>query len=122
MPLLLVTSLNALVLRPALLARVAEEGGGERIRRLFTRLVVLEVSIAVGVLLITAVLIQFPTARQEAAAAEFERVSTETVLGFEETQPAGELNVNMSISPMLSAPIHFRCSYSHHRGRTWPKY
>lgn len=98
-PLLLVTSLNALVLRPALLARVAEEGGGERIRRLFTRLIALEVCIAVGVLLITAVLIQFPTARQEAAAAEFERVSTETVLGFEETRPAGELSVSMSISP-----------------------
>ena len=97
--LLLVTSLNALVLCPALIARAAEEGGGDRLRRLFTRLVVLEVSIAVGVLLITALLIQFPTARQEAAATEFERVSTEAVLGFEETQPAGELNVNMSISP-----------------------
>ena len=97
--LLLVTSLNALVLCPALIARAVEEGGGDRLRRLFTRLVVLEVSIAVGVLLITALLIQFPTARQEAAAIEFERVSTEAVLGFEETQPAGELNVNMSISP-----------------------
>ena len=97
--LLLVTSLNALVLCPALIVRAAEEGGGDRLRRLFTRLVVLEVSIAVGVLLITALLIQFPTARQEAAATEFERVSTEAVLGFEETQPAGELNVSMSISP-----------------------
>ncbi|MFQ5880628.1 MAG: c-type cytochrome, partial [Dehalococcoidia bacterium] len=101
LPLLAVAGLNAVILRPALVAR-AEAGGRQSIeglRRLLARLVSVEAALAIGVLVIVAVLVQYPTSRQEAAAAEFEQASAEAVVGFEETQPAGELAVNMSIAP-----------------------
>ncbi|MFQ5879061.1 MAG: CopD family protein [Dehalococcoidia bacterium] len=101
LPLLLVTAVNALALRPAIVDRARQAGGDgiEAVRRLLSRLVVLEAALAVAVLLVVAVLVQYPTSRQEEAAAEFAQASAEAIVGFEETEPAGELSVSMSIAP-----------------------
>lgn len=95
LPLLAVTGFNALVLRP----RLNEEADDERPARLLARLIPIEGALAVGVLVIVAVLIYYPTPRQEAAASEFASQSTQAVVGFDQTVPAGDLSVNLSVAP-----------------------
>ena len=58
-----------------------------------------EVAIIAAVVAVAAVLVQFPTARQEAESAAFAEAGAEAVVGYEETRPAGDLSVNVSIAP-----------------------
>ena len=52
-----------------------------------------------AVVVVAAVLLQFPTAREEAESAAFAESGAEAVVGYEETQPAGDLSINVSIAP-----------------------
>ena len=95
LPLLAVTGFNALVLRP----RLDQDAADERPSRWLSRLIPIEAALGIGVLVIVAVLIYYPTPRQEAAAGEFAAQSTAAVVGFDQTVPAGDLSVNMSVAP-----------------------
>jgi mono/diheme cytochrome c family protein len=53
----------------------------------------------VGVLAIVGVLTQYPTARVTVESQEFVRESTQAVVGYESTSQAGDLGVNISVSP-----------------------
>jgi len=99
--LLPVAALNAVVLRPRALRKVASSGREalERLRRWLTRAVWLEAALAVGVLAIVGVLTQYPTARVTVESQEFVRESTQVVVGYESTSQAGDLGVNISVSP-----------------------
>jgi len=99
--LLPVAALNAVVLRPRALRKVASSGREalERLRRWLTRAVWLEAALAVGVLAIVGVLTQYPTARVTVESQEFVRESTQAVVGYESTSQAGDLGVNISVSP-----------------------
>jgi copper transport protein len=99
--LLPVAALNAVVLRPRALRKVASSGREalERLRRWLTRAVWLEAALAVGVLAIVGVLTQYPTARVTVESQEFLRESTQVVVGYESTSQAGDLGVNISVSP-----------------------
>ena len=101
LPLLALAAVNAVIVKPALLneARKAGAGATDAIKRRLGRLIAAESAVAVGVLVITAVLVQFPTARQEAEAAGFAESGAEAVVGYEETEPAGDLSINVSIAP-----------------------
>jgi mono/diheme cytochrome c family protein len=69
-----------------------------------------EVALAFAVILIAAVLIQYPTARQidEAEANAAEAARTQAVIGYEQIQPAGDLQINLSISPNSVGQNSFR--------------
>ncbi len=105
--LLAVAAANALVLRPRLL-RQPTDGDAERLRRLLSTMVRLEAGLALAVLLAAAVLVQYPTARQERAAEANVQASTQAAIGFEDTQPAGDLQVNVSIAPNLVGTNSFQ--------------
>ncbi len=68
----------------------------------------MEAALAVSVLLIVAVLVQYPTSRQEAAAAEFEQISAEAVVGFEEVQATEDVAVDISIAPNIVGTNSFQ--------------
>ena len=108
-PLLAIAAFNAVVLGPAVLAaagRAATQAAGA-LRRL-GRLAAVELAIIAAVVLVAAVLVQFPTARQEAESATFAEAGTEAVIGYEETQPAGDLSVNVSIAPNVAGTNSFQ--------------
>ncbi len=108
-PLLAVAAINAVVLGPAALAaagRGATEAAGA-LRRL-GRLAAVELAVIAAIVLVAAVLVQFPTARQEAESAAFAEVGAEAVVGYEETQPAGDLSVNVSIAPNVVGTNSFQ--------------
>ena len=108
-PLLVLAGFNAVVLGPAVLAaagRGATEAAGA-LRRL-GRLAAVELAIIAAIVLVAAVLVQFPTARQEAESAAFAETATEAVIGYEETQPAGDLSVNVSIAPNVVGTNSFQ--------------
>jgi len=99
--LLPVAALNAVVLRPRSLRQAASSGRQalERLRRWLTRMVWLEAALAAGVLAIVAVLTQYPTARVTVESEQFVRESAQAVVGFESTSQAGDLGVNISVTP-----------------------
>ena len=108
-PLLAIAAFNAVVLGPAVLAaagRAATQAAGD-LRRL-GRLAAVELTVIAAIVLVAAVLVQFPTARQEAESAAFAEASAEAVVGYEETQPAGDLSVNVSIAPNVVGTNSFQ--------------
>ncbi|HEU4760546.1 MAG TPA: CopD family protein, partial [Dehalococcoidia bacterium] len=96
MALLAVAGVNAAYLRPRLTSGAAPS---ERLRPLLTRTTAVEIGMAVIVLLVAAVLVQYPTSRQVRAAAANVESSAQAVVGFEEVQPAGDVSVDLSIAP-----------------------
>ena len=99
-PLLAIAAVNAVVLGPAALAAVGRAGADAAgaLRRL-GRLAAVELAMIAAVVAVAAVLLQFPTAREEAESAAFAESGAEAVVGYEETQPAGDLSINVSIAP-----------------------
>jgi copper transport protein len=95
--LLLVAGANAVLLSPRLI-RLGPEAG-DALRDRLSTLIQIEAAIAVAVVLVAAVLIQYPTARQERDAAANVQISTEAVVGFEEARPAGDIVANLGIAP-----------------------
>src|SRR3972149_12000547 len=71
----------------------------ERLRLWLTRALWLQAALAVGVLAIVGVLTQYPTARVTTESEAFLQESTEAVVGYESTSQAGDLGVNISVSP-----------------------
>ena len=99
-PLLAVAAINATVVGPTALAAAGRAGAEAAVAlRRLGRLAAVEVAIIAAVVAVAAVLVQFPTARQEAESAAFAEAGAEAVVGYEETRPAGELSVNVSIGP-----------------------
>ena len=99
-PLLAVAAINATVVGPAALAAAGRAGAEAALAlRRLGRLAAVEVAIIAAVVAVAAVLVQFPTARQEAESAAFTEAGAEAVVGYEETRPAGDLSVNVSIAP-----------------------
>jgi copper transport protein len=103
--LLAVAGVNAFHLRPRL---VDDETGADSLRRRLSIMVRVEIGLAVAVVLAAALLIQYPTSKQERAAEINVQQSTQAVVGYEETQPAGDLLVNLSISPNTVGTNSFR--------------
>ncbi len=99
--LLPVAGLNAFLLRPRAIRQVASSGREAlaRLRTLLRRMVWLEAALAVGVLSIVGVLTQYPTARVVAESEEFVQESVEAVVGYESNSQAGDLGMNLSITP-----------------------
>ncbi|MEE9285689.1 MAG: CopD family protein, partial [Dehalococcoidia bacterium] len=99
--LLPVAGFNAVVLRPRVVRRATASGREalERLRRLLTRTVWLEAALAVGILAVVGVLTQYPTARVVEESEAFVQESVEAVVGFESASQAGDLGVNLSVSP-----------------------
>jgi copper transport protein len=99
--LLPVAGLNAIVLRPRALRHLpaGRREGLERLRGVLLRSIWLEAALAAGVLLIVGVLTQYPTSRVVVDSENYVQESTEAVVGFESSSQAGDVGVNLSISP-----------------------
>lgn len=93
LPLLAVTGLNAVVLRPPL--KTDSDG---KSARLLSRLIPLECALGLAILAIVAVLVYYPTPRQESAASGFAEAGGEPA-AFEATASSGDMNINLSIAP-----------------------
>lgn len=104
-PLLAIAAVNAVVLGPAVIAAAGRAGAeaGRALRRL-GRLATVELAMIAAVVVVAAVLLQFPTAREEAESA----AGAEAVVGYEEAQPAGDLSVNVSIAPNVVGTNSFQ--------------
>jgi copper transport protein len=101
MALLLVAVVNAFYMRPRLTARndsVTKAATEPKLRALLWRMVRIEIGLAIGVLLIAAALVQYPTARQQRAAEANVTTSNEAA-GFNAIQPAGNIDVHLSVTP-----------------------
>ena len=99
-PLLAVAAINTTFLGSAALTAAGRAGAEAALAlRRLGRLAAVELVIIAAVVAVAAVLVQFPTARQEAESAAFAEAGAEAVVGYEETRPAGELSVNVSIGP-----------------------
>ena len=94
---LAVAGLNALYLRE----RVIDEPDEPRIRQLLRRAVWAEAALGIAVIFAAAVLFSYPTSRQaeDAERAAQEAANTRAVVGYDEIQPAGGLDINLTISP-----------------------
>jgi copper transport protein len=103
---LAVAGLNAFYLRE----RAAEDPGDTRIRSFLRRAVWAEAGIGIVVLLAAAILFQYPTSRQaeDADRAAEEAAATQAVVGYDVIQPAGDLDVNLTISPNSVGNNSFR--------------
>jgi copper transport protein len=109
--LLLVAGANAFYLRD----RTAEEADdsspeADRFRGLLRRAVWVEAALGITVLLLASFLFQYPTSRQavDAENAAEEAASTQAVVGYDEIQPAGDLQLNLTISPAATGNNSFR--------------
>ena len=101
MALLLVAAVNAFYLRPRLTAgsaSVPESTVAPRQRKLLLRMVRIEIALAIGVLLVAAALVQYPTARQQRAAEANVATSNEAV-GYNAVQSAGNIDVQLNVLP-----------------------
>lgn len=99
--LLVVAGVNAFYLRPRLTARsvsVANPTAAPKLRAQLGRMIRVEIGLAIGVLLVAAALVQYPTARQQRAVETNVLTSTEAT-GFAAVQPAGNVDVELSITP-----------------------
>jgi len=102
MALLLVAAVNAFYLRPRLTAddaSVAAPVTAPRLRALLWRMVRIEIGLAIVVLLVAAALVQYPTSRQQRSAEANVETSTQAAASFDAIQPAGDVDVQLSISP-----------------------
>ncbi|MFQ5808231.1 MAG: CopD family protein [Armatimonadota bacterium] len=108
--LLAVAGVNAFYLRPRAVDEAEEEGGvTARTLGLMRLTVVAEILLAFSVLAVAALLIQNTTARQEEQVQEAaQQAQAQAVVGFEGIQPAGDLQVNLTISPNTPGPNSFR--------------
>jgi copper transport protein len=99
--LLPVAGLNAFILRPRVLRQAAGSGREtvERLRGLLVRSVWVEAAIAGAIFVVVGVLTQYPPARVVVESEAFVEESVEAVVGFEGNSQAGDVGVNMSISP-----------------------
>ncbi|HUF52639.1 MAG TPA: CopD family protein [Dehalococcoidia bacterium] len=109
--LLIVAGMNAFYLRD----RTAEEGEdsgpeADRFRGFLRRAVWVELGVGIAVLFAASFLFQYPTSRQakEADAAAAQAADTQAVVGYEELQPAGDLTINLTISPAATGNNSFR--------------
>jgi copper transport protein len=107
---LVVAGANALFLRERAIDEPESSEYGARIHRWLRRAVWAEAALGIVVMLAAAVLFQYPTSRQaeEAAQAAEEAAATQAVVGYEETQPAGDLLINLTISPNAPGNNSFR--------------
>lgn len=109
--LLAVAGVNAFYLRPQI---VDEEAGGAQVPQAQRRLgftVWAEVALAAGVLLMAAVLIQHTTSRQVDQVEETKAAlgqNAQAVVGYEDIQPAGDLQLNLTVSPNTPGQNSFR--------------
>ncbi|HEU5320668.1 MAG TPA: CopD family protein, partial [Methylomirabilota bacterium] len=108
--LLPVAGLNAVVLRPRAIRHAASSGREalERLRRWLQRAVWLEAVLAAGVLAIVGILTQYPTARVTVESQSFVRTSAQAVVGYESNSQAGDLGVNISVSPNTVGPNSYQ--------------
>jgi copper transport protein len=99
--LLLVAAVNAFYLRPLLTSRsapVTEPTSAPRARALLWRMVRVEIGLALVVLLVAAALVQYSTSRQQRAV-EANVLTSAEAASFDLVQPAGDIDVQLSISP-----------------------
>jgi copper transport protein len=99
MALLIVAAVNAFYLRPRLTASGATSTTAPRLRALLWRMVRLEIGLAIAVLLVAAALVQYPTSRQQRDAETNVETSTEAAASFDSIESAGDVDVQLSISP-----------------------
>ncbi len=100
-----VAGINAFYLRPRL---TGEDAGAERLSRRLSLVLRAEIGLALAVLVAAAVLVQYPTSRQDRAAEANVQTSTQAVVGFEDIQPAGDVSVNLSVAPNVVGTNSFR--------------
>jgi copper transport protein len=107
---LIVAAANALYLRERAMDEPDSGEYGGRIHRWLRRAVWAEAALGIVVMFTAAILFQYPTSRQseDAAQAAEEAASTQAVVGYEETQPAGDLLINLTISPNAPGNNSFR--------------
>lgn len=106
--LLAVAGVNAFYLRPRALDEAEDGEVAPATLRTMRFTVLLEIALALGVLLMAAVLIQNTTSRQVAQADEAETDGAQAVVGYEEIQPAGDIDVNLTVSPNVAGQNSFR--------------
>lgn len=99
--LLPVAGFNAIVLRPRAQRHVgsSRREALDRLRRLLVRTIWVEAGLAAAVLVVVAVLTQYPTSRVVEESEAFVQESVEAVVGFESSSQAGDVGVNLSIAP-----------------------
>ncbi|RLC58934.1 MAG: hypothetical protein DRI30_01750 [Chloroflexi bacterium] len=107
---LIVAGANALYLRERAIEEPDTTEYGARIHHWLRRAVWAEAALGVVVMFAAAILFQYPTSRQaeDAAQAAEEAEKTQAVVGYEETQPAGDLLINLTISPSAPGNNSFR--------------
>ncbi len=107
---LIVAGANALYLRERAIEEPDTTEYGAGIHHWLRRAVWAEAALAIVVLFAAAILFQYPTSRQaeEASQAAEEAAKTQAVVGYEETQPAGDLLINLTISPNAPGNNSFR--------------
>jgi copper transport protein len=96
MVLLAVAGTNAFFLRPQV---IDEESRSKTLQKRLSIMVRAEIALAIGVLVIAAVLIQYPTPRFEVAAQENVETAAQAVVGYESVQTANDVVVNLTITP-----------------------
>lgn len=106
--LLAVAGINAIYLRPRALDEAEEGFVSRRTIRLMRWTVAAEIALAFVVVLVAALLIQNTTARQEEQLEATAQEGPQAVVGFEEIQPAGDVLVNLTISPNNVGQNSFR--------------
>lgn len=108
--LLPVAGLNAVILRPRAVQYSIAGGKAalESLRLTLLRMVWVEAALAVAILAVVGVLTVYPPARAVEQSEAFVRGSVEGVLGFEATNQAGDLGVNISITPNTAGPNSYQ--------------
>lgn len=101
--LMLAAGLNAVFLAPR-----ARRKGNEASGRRFVWTVRAEIALAIAVLATAAVLVQYPTARQQRDAAANVQASAQAVVGYDQIQDTGSAMVNLTISPKAVGTNSFR--------------
>jgi len=101
--LMAVGGLNAVLLAPR-----ARRQSDESSDRRFVMAVRTEIVLAVAVLAVAAVFVQYPTARQQRDAAANVQASTQAVVGYDQIQDTGSAMVNLTISPKAVGTNSFR--------------
>ncbi len=97
--LLFVACVNAFYLRPRITSRAVSAGqSAAATSALLSRLVRVELGLAVVVLLVAAALIQYPTGRQQRDVEANEAAAAEAS-GFDAVQAAGDIDVQLSVAP-----------------------
>lgn len=96
MVLLTVAGLNAFFLRER---TIDEESKSGALQKRLVTLIRIETGLAAAVILAAAVLIQYPTSSFVTAAEENVQTSAEAVVGYNDVQTAGDVVVDLTISP-----------------------